>query len=137
MPDITVEESQRQIGVLARRAEQAVEARRWDEAVERWQEVLAHPCAHHQVIDYEIFDKIYEVVRLAGSYDDAIAAKREAIAAGYRSVPDPEADIAECLLAAAAGTRPTRCSPSCVSAIPTTCGCTTPPPTAMRACRQC
>jgi hypothetical protein len=35
-----------------------------------------------------------------GRYDEAIAAKREASAAGYRSVPDPEADIAECLLAA-------------------------------------
>lgn len=51
-------------------------------------------------MDYEILDNIYEVLRRVGSYDDAITAKREAIAAGYRSVPHPEADIAECLLAA-------------------------------------
>jgi hypothetical protein len=35
-----------------------------------------------------------------GRWDEAIAAKREAIAAGYRSEPDPEADIAECLVLA-------------------------------------
>jgi hypothetical protein len=39
-------------------------------------------------------------LRRAGRWDDAIAAKREAIDAGYRSEPDPEADIAECLLLA-------------------------------------
>ncbi len=71
-----------------------------DEAVERWRAVLAHPCAHHQVAAYEILDEIHRAYREAGHYDDAIAAKREAIAAGYRSVPDPEADIAECLLGA-------------------------------------
>jgi len=37
-------------------------------------------------------------LREAGHYQNAIEAKREAIAVGYRSVPDPEEGIAECLL---------------------------------------
>lgn len=45
-----------------------------------------------------LLDEIHRAYREAGHFDDAIGAKREAIAAGYRSVPDPEADIAECLL---------------------------------------
>jgi tetratricopeptide (TPR) repeat protein len=100
MAEITVEESWRQIRALTARAERAAEDRRWIDAVERWRDVLAHPCAHHQVVAYEILDEIHQAWRQAGRYDDAVAAKREAIAAGYRSVPDPEADIAECLLAA-------------------------------------
>jgi hypothetical protein len=51
-------------------------------------------------IEYEIFDEIHQTWRRAEGDDDAIAAKREAIAAGFRSVPDPETGIAECLLAA-------------------------------------
>ncbi len=60
----------------------------------------AHPCAHHQVAAYKVLDEIHRAYREASRCDDAIAAKREAIAAGYRSMPDPEADIAECLLEA-------------------------------------
>ena len=98
MAEITVEESLRQIRVLVERAEQAVKDRRFGEAVDWWRAVLDHPCAHHQVVDYEILDEIHQAWRQAGRYEDAIAAKREAIEAGFRSVPDPEADIAECLL---------------------------------------
>ncbi len=98
MAEITFAESWRQLQSLTDQAEQAMAERRPDEAVERWWAVLAHPCAHHQVAAYEILDEIHRAYREAGHYDDAIAAKREAIAAGYRSVPDPEADIAECLL---------------------------------------
>jgi tetratricopeptide (TPR) repeat protein len=98
MAEITLEESWRQIRTLTDRAEQAMADGRPDEAVARWQAVLAHPCAHHQVAAYEILDDIHRAFREAGHYEDAISAKREAIADGYRSVPDPEADIAECLL---------------------------------------
>jgi hypothetical protein len=52
------------------------------------------------VADDEVLDEIHQVLRRARRGDDAIAAKREVIAAEYRSAPDPEADIAECLLAA-------------------------------------
>jgi tetratricopeptide (TPR) repeat protein len=100
MAEITVEESWRHIGTLTDRAEQAMADGRPEEAAERWRAVLAHPCAHHQVAAYEILDEVHRAYRQAGHIEDAIAAKREAIAAGYRSVPDPEADIAECLLEA-------------------------------------
>ena len=100
MAEITVDESWRQIRALVDRAEQTAGERRWTDAVERLRAVLAHPCAHHQVVAYEVLDEIHQTWRQACRYDDAIAAKREAIEAGYRSVPDPEADIAECLLAA-------------------------------------
>jgi tetratricopeptide (TPR) repeat protein len=100
MAEITVDESWREIRALIGRAEQAADERRWTDAIEVWREVLAHPCAHHQVAAYEILDEIHQTWRQAGRFADAIAAKRAAIAAGYRSVPDPEADIAECLLAA-------------------------------------
>jgi tetratricopeptide (TPR) repeat protein len=98
MAEITVEESWRQVRTLTDRAEQAMAEGRPEEVVGRWRVVLAHPCAHHQLAAYEILDEIHQVWRRAGRYEDAIAARREAIAAGYRSVPDPEADIAECLL---------------------------------------
>jgi tetratricopeptide (TPR) repeat protein len=100
MAEITVEESWRQIQALIGRAEGAADERRWADAVEYWHQVLGHPCAHHQVMPDEVLDEVHQIWRRAGRYDEAIAAKREAIAAGYRSAPDPEADIAECLLAA-------------------------------------
>ena len=98
MAEITLEESWRQVRTLTDRAEQAMADGRPVEAVDRWWAVLAHPCAHHQVAAYEVLDEVHRAFRAAGHYEDAIAAKREAIVAGYRSVPDPEADIAECLL---------------------------------------
>jgi tetratricopeptide (TPR) repeat protein len=100
MPEVTFEEAQRQIGRLTDAAREAENAARFDDAVARWRAVLAHPCAHHLVVDYEVLEEIHQVLRRAGRWDEAIAAKREAIASGYRSEPDPEADIAECLLLA-------------------------------------
>ncbi len=100
MPEIPFDESLRQVNELVRRAEQARKAGEWQEAVDGWRAVLAHPCAHHQVVDYEVMEELHQVLRQASRWDEAIAAKRAAIAAGYRSTPDPEADIAECLLSA-------------------------------------
>jgi len=97
---ISFAESSRQIDELVKVAEAAARTGPVDDAVAAWRRVLGHPCAHHQVIDYEIIDEIHRLLRAAGRYEEAIEAKREAIAAGYRSEPDPEADIAECLLAA-------------------------------------
>ena len=100
MATISFEESSRQVEGLIKVAEAAARTGPVDDAVAAWRRVLDHPCAHHQVIDYEIIDEIHQLLRAAGRYEEAIEAKREAIAAGYRSEPDPEADIAECLLAA-------------------------------------
>lgn len=44
--------------------------------------------------------ELHRALRRLGRYDEAIDANRHAIEAGYRSSPDPEADIAECLLEA-------------------------------------
>ena len=85
---------------LAGRAEAADQARRWDEAVELWRAVLAHPDVEDEFFVEDILDEIHQLLRHLRRYDDAIAAKREAIAAGFESNPDPEADIAEILLQA-------------------------------------
>jgi len=100
VPEIPFDESSRQVNELVRRAERARKAGEWQEAVDGWRAVLAHPCAHHQIVDYEVMEEIHQVLRQASRWDEAIAEKRAAIAAGYRSTPDPEADIAECLLSA-------------------------------------
>jgi tetratricopeptide (TPR) repeat protein len=98
VPEITYEESIRQTNRLSRRARGAGKAGDFAEAIGIWRELLAHPCAHHQVVAYEVWDDIHQVARRAGDYDAAIDAKRTAIDLGYRSHPDPEADIAECHL---------------------------------------
>ena len=100
MATISFAESSRQIEELIKVAEAAARTDRSTGAVAAWRRVLDHPCAHHQVTDYEIVDEIHQLLRAAGRYEEAIEAKQVAIAAGYRSEPDPEADIAECLLAA-------------------------------------
>lgn len=48
---------------------------------------------HHQVVTYDVWDNIHEFNKREGDYDAAIAAKQEAIRAGYQSVPIPDADI--------------------------------------------
>lgn len=100
MPEITFEESVRETDRLGRKARDAAKAGDFPTAIRTWQELLAHPCAHHQVVAYEIWDEIHHVHRRAGEYDAAIDAKKTAIEAGYRSEPDAEADIAECHLLA-------------------------------------
>lgn len=99
-PTITFAASSREITRLTQAAEEAERAGQIDDAIDVWRAVLDHPCAHHQVVDYEILDEIHQLHRRAGRYQEAIDAKRQAIAAGYRCEPDAEADIAECLLLA-------------------------------------
>lgn len=100
MPEISFTESSRQIRAITDRVQRSEKANDWDGAAEALQELLGHPCAHHQVLAHEVWDDIHELRKRAGDYDGAISAKREAVAAGYRSVPDPDADIAECQLLA-------------------------------------
>lgn len=100
MPEITFEQSCRQIGALTDSVRESGEKQDWGMALAGLQELLRHPCAHHQVVAYEVWDNIHEIHKQAGDYDAAIAAKHEAVRCGYRSVPDPDADIAECHLRA-------------------------------------
>lgn len=100
MAQITGEQSDQQIDALWRAAEDARRAGEPDDAIARYQEILDHPCTPHQVITHEVLDEIHRVLRELGRFDEAIQAKREAITAGYRSSPDPEADIAEILVEA-------------------------------------
>jgi tetratricopeptide (TPR) repeat protein len=100
MPEISPTESDRQIRAITDRVRRSEKASDWDAATDALHELLGHPCAHHQVLAYEVWDGIHELRKRAGDHDGAITAKREAVAAGYRSVPDPDADIAECQLLA-------------------------------------
>ncbi|MGA7272557.1 MAG: SEC-C metal-binding domain-containing protein, partial [Acidimicrobiia bacterium] len=59
-------------------------------------QLVAHPCAAHEVDLASTWDDLHQALRRLDRYDEAIEAKQEAIAAGYRSEPDPRADIAEC-----------------------------------------
>lgn len=100
MAEISLNESDRQIRVINDRVRQAEKAKDWGDAIAGLNEVLDHPCAHHQVVAYEVWDNIHELHKRAGDYDAAIAAKQQAVQAGYRSEPHPDADIAECHLLA-------------------------------------
>lgn len=100
MPEITFNESSRQIRAINDRVHERKQAKDWQGAVAGLHELLDHPCAHHEIVAYEVWDDIHELLKRAGDYDGAIAAKQEAVRAGYRSVPHPDADIAECHLLA-------------------------------------
>lgn len=100
VPEISFNESNRQIRAISNRVREREQANDWEAAIAALHELLDHPCAHHQVAAYEVWDNIHELYKRAGDYDAAIAAKQEAVRAGYRSEPDPDADIAECHLLA-------------------------------------
>lgn len=100
MGKITYQESLRQIEDLEDRARQAREARDREAELAAYRELAAHPCVAHQLDLAHIYDEIHHLLRALRRHDEAIEAKRAAIAAGYRSNPDPEADIAEVLVAA-------------------------------------
>ncbi|MDQ6614143.1 MAG: SEC-C metal-binding domain-containing protein [Actinomycetota bacterium] len=100
MPEITFEESCRQVQAITDSVRENKKNKDWAAALAGVQELLGHPCAHHQVVAYEAWDDIHEIHKQAGDYDAAIAAKQEAVRVGYQSVPDPDADIAECHLRA-------------------------------------
>ncbi len=99
MTMIGLERSDGEIDALQRRADAARRSGDAAGALDALQSLLDHPCAHHQILEYEVRDEMHSVLRESGRFDEAIEAKRAAIDAGYRSSPDPEADIAGCLLA--------------------------------------
>jgi len=98
--EITDDESYRDVEALWERAHDARRAGEREDALGVYEELLEHPCAHHRVTEYEVLDEMHQVLRQLGRFDEAIQAKRDAIEAGYRSRPDPEADIAEALVEA-------------------------------------
>jgi tetratricopeptide (TPR) repeat protein len=100
MPEITFDESCRQIESISERVHRNEKQGDWAAALAGLNELLRHPCAHHQIVPYEVWGDIHEVHKKAGNFDDAIVAMEEAVRLGYRSVPDPDTDIAECHLRA-------------------------------------
>ncbi len=100
-PRITFEQSGEQVLGLWDRAAAARAAHDGEEELDAYWALLEHPCAHHRVVEHEVLDEVHQVLRRLGRFDEAIQARREAIDAGYRSSPDPEAAIAECLVEAA------------------------------------
>ena len=76
-------ESREQLHALARAADDARRDSRWEDAAVTAQAMLDHPCAQHMLVDYEVLDELHQALRQAGRYDEAIEAKRAAIAAGY------------------------------------------------------
>ena len=99
-PPITLNQSYAEIAELWREVDDARQAGDPERGLKACWAVLEHPCAHHQVVEHEVLDDIHQLLRRLGRYEEAIQAKREAIDAGCRSNPDPEADIAECLVEA-------------------------------------
>ena len=71
-----------------------------DDVMARAQGWVAHPCAGHRVDAAEVWWDTGTRLRDAARFDAAVSAFERAIAAGYRSWPLPEADIAECWLRA-------------------------------------
>jgi tetratricopeptide (TPR) repeat protein len=63
-----------------------------------WEACVAHPCARHVLPLDEVWTQIAELRRRSGGLEGAIDAWEHAIAAGYRSVPHPRANVAELLL---------------------------------------
>lgn len=100
MAQISDKDSRQQVEALWDRAEAARKTFDRQGALDAYWALLEHPCAHHRVTDYEVLDEIHRVLSELDRFDEAIEAKREAIAAGCRSSPDPEADIAEILVKA-------------------------------------
>ncbi|MCP4223522.1 MAG: hypothetical protein GY773_09295, partial [Actinomycetia bacterium] len=69
MTEITVEESFAQIEALNQRADRARTEGRHDDAIDALTELLAHPCAHHQIYDWEVLNDIHELHRRAKQWD--------------------------------------------------------------------
>jgi hypothetical protein len=124
---ISFEESYAEIDGLWERTHAARRSDDHEAALESLGELLDHPCAHHQVVEHEVLDEMHSVLRELGRFDEAIDAKRAAIAAGYRSSPDPEADIAECLIESGRRAEGDSLFAVCATGLPTTRGSTTRP----------
>ncbi len=62
--------------------------------------VAAHPCARHSVGLSEVWVEASSIHAGNGRWDEAIVAWEQAIAQGYRAVPNPRAEIAELLVRA-------------------------------------
>lgn len=79
-------------------AEHADAARDPEAQAAALQAMLDFPCAPHHFYLPEVWEDLGHALRSLGRFEDAIEARRSAIAAGYQSDPDPEAEIAELLL---------------------------------------
>lgn len=104
MPATTPVQSARECRALSERADRAQEAMDRNAEIEALQALAAHPCTVHQMDLPGVWADLATALWAAKRWDEAISARESAIAAGYRSVPHPRAEIAEILLDA--GRRP-------------------------------
>jgi tetratricopeptide (TPR) repeat protein len=93
-PTITPVESAEQAHALSEAVDAAAQRQDWAAVVDACRQALAHPCASHAFYLADVWTGLAEAYVLQERYDDAIAALRSAVAAGYRAWPHPDADIA-------------------------------------------
>ncbi len=93
------EHSRREVDRLDAAVKAAHRARDVDGEIAALRTLADHPCTYHHFHLPEILTELGELYAQQNRYDEAIAARYEAIAAGYQSNPDPEAEVAEWLIA--------------------------------------
>jgi hypothetical protein len=99
MPEISLNESCRQIRAMNERVQESEQAKDRDAAISGLHELLAHPCAHHQVAAYEVWDNIHELQSALATTTPPSPPSRKRCGR-YRSEPHPDSDIVECHLLA-------------------------------------
>lgn len=95
MPSISRAQSEGETEALRGAIQRAEKARDARALILALRAAIAHPCAHHAFDVPGVWDEIAQEYRRLGDVDAAIDAREQSIAAGYRSWPDPRADIAE------------------------------------------
>jgi tetratricopeptide (TPR) repeat protein len=95
----TYEQTRREVDLLDAAVKRAHKARDVDAEIVALRAVADHPCTYHCLDLPEVLTELGELYAQQDRYDEAIASRYEAIAAGYQSNPDPEAEIAEWLIA--------------------------------------
>ncbi|MGH9114319.1 MAG: tetratricopeptide repeat protein [Acidimicrobiales bacterium] len=91
-------QSHQECQALSQSVDDARRAKDRDGEIAALQALVTHPCSIHEVDLPGVWAELATALWSARRWDDAIEARESAIAAGYRSVPHPRAEIAEILL---------------------------------------